>query len=212
MTPSEIKSLQTTGIDWFGNPLKADGLWGPKTAWWAGIASLSPLRQEVIRIALGYHAIGAGEDKTNSIANDGTFVDMILRPAGLRFQPWCVSFCSHVYVKAGVPWKKYQTSAWGLIDWASKQDKLVDEPLPGDLFAFLHDRHPGDTQFTGHGGIVLAKDGDMLYNCEGNVSDSVRAGRRGVTSAMKFIRVMDEQHGTLTFPEKTMRIDGLADR
>lgn len=212
MTSEEIKAIQKSGIDWYGNPLKIDGDAGPKTKWWIGITSLSVLRQDVIRIALGYHASGMKEIAGNSIANDGTFVDMLLRPAGLRNQPWCVSFCSHVYVKAGVPWKKYQTSAWGLIDWATKQGKLVDDPLPGDLFAFLHDRHPGDTQWKGHGGIVLAKEGEFLYNCEGNVTDAVRSGRRGITPAMKFIRVMDTHHGELIFPEKTMRIDGLVDR
>jgi hypothetical protein len=199
-------------VDWYGNPLKVDGVIGPKTLWWKGILSLSPLRQEVLKLALGYHAVGAGEDKNNSIQNDGTFVDMLLKPVGLRRLPWCIAFCSHVYQKSGVKLPKYFTSAYQVITWAEQNGKLVDSPLPGDMVAYLHPRQPGDTQIKGQGEINLAIDDQYVYDVVGNITECVRVVKRARTPAMKFIRLIDDQQGELTVPTGMMRIDALADR
>ncbi len=216
MTSEQIKAIQKGGIDWYGTPLKVDGIAGPKTLWWRGITTLSQQRKDVIQLALGYHAVGAGEDKNNSIQNDGTFVDMLLKPSGLRNQPWCLAFCSHIYTKCGVTWPKYHVSAYRTIEWATANKKLVDKPLPGDLCVFLYHKAPGDTQIKGHGEIVLAVDNEYTYDVGGNISDSVRVGRRQINPLNRgvnhYIRVMDSQHGELTVPTGMMRIDSLGDR
>jgi hypothetical protein len=137
---------------------------------------------------------------------------MILAPIGLKQLPWCIAYTSYVYRKAGVKLPKYFTSAWQLITWAEQNGKCVDDPLPGDLFALLHPKKPGDTQWKGHGGIVLAKDAEFLYNCEGNVKNAVRVGRRAIKPEIKFIRMIDNLPEGLTVPTGMMRIDGLTDR
>ena len=213
MAHMDIKTIQATGIDWFGAPLKVDGDLGPKTAWWIGILSLDQKRQEVIKLALGYHHKGMKEENGPGITNGGTWVSSLLKPAGLKNQPWCAALTSHLYTTCGVKLPKYFTSAWQYIDWATKNGKLVTDPLPGDMHAILHPKKPGDTSIKGHVGLVLARDADTVYCVDGNVSDAVRAGRRKMVPDMKFIRVIESDiaYG-LTFPTGTNRIDGLVDR
>lgn len=218
MIPLEIKSLQKTGIDWFGNPLTVDGLWGPNTEWWAGITSLSPLRQEVIRIELAYAHMGMKEDNTGGIENGGTFVDMLFAPVHLRNLPWCIVFQSHCYRKAGVPWPVYHTSAWGIIEWAKKNNYLVDEPIAGDIEAFLYPKHEGDTKISGHGRLVLGYDKSTgnTAGVDGNVSNAVRVGLRHPREERYFIRTPGlgpvDNVSLLTMPSGMMNLDNLGDR
>src|SRR5689334_18962820 len=116
MTPKEIEQIQSTGIDWLGKPLLVDGVLGPKTNWWMGITSLSQIRQDLIRIALGYHASNIVFENTGH--NDSEFVDMLMRPVGLhgRGYPWCLGFASHCAIKAGVK-MPYIVSAYQAIEW-----------------------------------------------------------------------------------------------
>lgn len=212
MTPKEIKEIQKTGIDWFGWPLKIDGVLGPRSNWWLGITSLCPERQQVIRIALGYHAAGMREDENGR--NGGEFVDMLFKDGktGLKNQPWCAVLASHVYKKADVPFPKYFTSAWQFIDWAKREGKVVASPLPGDVVAYLHPMKEGDTQRKGHVEICLAFDETHTYDVAGNVANAVRAGKRPVTPEMVYIRTLDSQHGPLSVPFNMPRIDNIGDR
>lgn len=217
MTPEQIKAIQKDGIDYFGHPLKVDGVWGPKTAWWHQISQLEKPRQDLLRIALGYHAAGMSEIHGNSIANDGTFVDMLLKPVGLRYQPWCIAFVSHCIRKAGLEWKKYHVSAWGLLQWAEQNKLFIDEPAPGDLFAFLYPRPAGDNKTPGHGGIVIGSDSiddkGFINTVEGNIGDAVRAGRRAIRPEMKFLRIPDmSPASTIVIEKLLMKIDSLGDR
>jgi hypothetical protein len=217
MTPSEIKAIQKDGIDYFGHPLKVDGLWGSKTAWWHQISQLEKPRQDLLRIVLGYHASGMSEIHGNSIQNDGTFVDMLLKPAGLRYQPWCIAFVSHCVRKAGIELKTYHTSAWGIRDWAQKNNLFVTDPVPGDIFALVYPKKPGDTKISGHGGFFIGHDftapGKFINSCDGNVADSTRAGRRAIENDMKFIRLPSLGAGPRIVIEKTlMPIHTLGDR
>lgn len=209
----EIKAIQSSGIDWFGAPLKVDGVAGPKTLWWMGMLSLCTERQILVTLGLGYHHKRMKEVNGPGIENGGTWVTNLLRPAGLSNQPWCAAYTSHLFISAGIKLPKYFTSAWQYIDWATKNGKLVTDPLPGDMHAILHPKKPGETQIKGHVGIVIAREGDTVYCNDGNVGDAVRCGRRKMVSEMKFIRIIENtEHRNLTFPEKTMRIDGLTDR
>lgn len=208
LTEQEIRSIQVGGIDWYGNPLKMDGKYGPKTAWWRGITTLSDKRQTVIKIGLGYHAIGAGEN-TDMGPNRGTFPDSVLKPAGLIGKPWCVAFCSYVLRKSNVDWPVYLVSTYRLHEWAQANNRIVKDPLPGDIMGFFHDAKPGDTQVNGHGEFVIATDNEWVYDFGGNIGDMVRVGRRARHDGMFFVRTVEENKPTLTCPTGLMRIDQL---
>lgn len=211
----EIKAIQSTGIDWYGAPLKVDGVVGPKTLWWIGILSLDPKRQAVIRLALKYHHEKMGEVHGNSIANDGTFVDMLLSPSKLKNQPWCIAFASHVYQTCAVEWPIYHISTYKAIEWAKRLGLLVSEPLPGDLELFLYPKQP-DKDWQGHGRIVLAFDraSKQTYGVDGNVGDRVSTGRRRDRQNRIFVRPkgLTANSKGLTFPSGTTYIDNIGDR
>jgi hypothetical protein len=212
----EIKEIQSTGIDWFGAPLKVDGVRGPKTDFWIGILSLDKQRQDVIKLALKYHHEGKGEIHGNDTPNDGSFVDMLLKARNMRNQPWCLAFCSHVLTSCGVTWPEYHVSAWGAIEWAKKHGRAVATPLPGDLEVYTYDKKPGEKNIQGHGRIVLAYDAitKETVGVDGNVSDRVTVGRRNDRPRRTFIRPasFSDTHGKLVYPNNCMRLDNLGDR
>ena len=218
MTPEQIKKIQFDGIDWLGNPLKVDGLMGPKTEWWHAISQLSEQRQDVLKLALGYHTMGMGEDRNNSIANDGTFVDMLLKPVRLKHQPWCLAFCSHVYWKCTIHWPAYVTGAKQLVDLvkAGKQAVFVDVPLPGDIEVFLYPLEKGNTHQPGHGRIVTGYDPKTgeTAGVDGNVGDAVRVGRRRNRPERYFVRAknLGDSCVEVPFPKNLMYLDNLVTR
>lgn len=213
LTKQQIINLQSTGIDWFGNPLKPDGVLGPKTHWWQGITTLDQKRQDVIKLALGYHASNVGVELTGH--NDGPFIDMLFEPVGLKNLAWCIAFCSHVYRKCGVPWPKYHTSAWQVIQWAKENGRLIESPLPSDLEVFLYPAVRGEDR-KGHGRIVLAYDATTgrTAGVDGNVQNTIRIGYRDPRPDRYFVRPngFTAHHGQLTMPTGLVDLDGLADR
>jgi hypothetical protein len=214
MMPAEqVRLIQTGGIDWFGEPLKVDGIWGPRTEWWNDIRQLeNPHRLEFLRLALGYHAVGAKEEP--SIENGGTFVDMLLKPAGLRHLPWCVAFVSHCARKSGVPWPTYHVSAWGLMQYAKQNKLFVTDPIPGDIHVKLYPKQPGE-QWKGHAGIYLGGDDDFFACVDGNVGNAVRVGRRALTHGICFVRLVPREFNDPegpVLPPKLMRLDNVGDR
>jgi hypothetical protein len=214
LSKDEVKKIQTGGIDWAGQPLKVDGIMGPKTAWWKGILSLDPKRQEVLRLALGYHATNMGE-KTGR--NDGDFVDMLFKPVDLqkRGYSWCVAYISHCYRECGVTWPKYHVSAWSVIDWAKENNRLVEEPMPSDIEVFLYPKVKGE-DWQGHGRIITAYDPvtKRTAGVDGNVQNLVRVGYRDPRPNRYFVRPLGftANHGTLMMPTGLIDLDGLADR
>lgn len=203
----QIRHIQTTGIDWYGLPLVVDGKWGPKTAWWAGITTLPTLRQSIVQTVLKYKAMGVKEEGG---ANHGPWVDKFLAPAKLIGEPWCVSFTSYVLREVGMSDWPYHTSAYGLINWAKQTGRVVKTPLPGDLFAFLHDSHA--VGFTpGHGGTVLASDSNWIADCDGNVGNAVDVGKRAI-QGLTFIRTVDDAAFPLTMPTDLRMLDGSGTR
>lgn len=217
MTSAEIKAIQKSGIDWYGNPLKVDGIIGPKTLWWSGIKSLSQQRQDVISLALGYHATGMGEATGK---NDGTFVDMLLGPVKLRNMSWCVAFVAHCMKKSGVSIPVYFTGAEQLIKAVSSPRctyaKFVDEPIPCDVEVYLYPRKAGDTYSQGHARLVTGYDPatKITAGVDGNVTNCVRTGLRHDRPERKFVRfnALGEQHGDLVMPVNMMKLDNLGDR
>lgn len=218
LTVQEIRSIQVGGVDWYGSPLSIDGKYGPRTAWWHGISLLSEERQTLIKTALAYHAIGAKEEP--SIENGGTFVDMLLKPVGLKNVSWCLAFVSHCQRKSGIKLPTYFTGAEQLIQAVSSPSctyaHFVDTPIPGDVEVFLYDKKPGDTRTPGHGRIVLGFESNTKKTAgvDGNVNDAVRVGYRHDRPNRKFVRfdAMGESHNVLTMPSGMMSLDNLTDR
>lgn len=184
LSKTEIEKIQSTGIDWFGQPLKVDGITGPKTEWWAGILSLHPTRVQIIKTALEYYRRGVKEEGG---PNRGKWVDAFQEPAGIGLgNPWCIAFTSFVLVNdCGLTWP-YHMSAYQLIAWAKATGRVVQDPLPGDLFAFTY---PDSKTHEGHGGIVLAANADWIADCDGNVGNAVGVGKRA-RRGLTFIRTV----------------------
>lgn len=215
MIPTEIKSIQKNGIDWFGDPLKQDGDYGPKTRWWHQVSQYAPLRIEVLRRALGYHAAGMGEIHGNDTPNDG-FAERCLQPVKLKNKPWCIAFVSLVLRESGVEWKKYHVSAWSLREWAKQNNLFVTDPIPGDIFTILYPKKPNE-DWKGHGGFYIGDDlldsKSFINSCDGNVADRVCAGRRKIENDMKFIRLPSMGTGKPVVIEKLlMNIGNLGTR
>jgi hypothetical protein len=108
-------------------------------------------------------------------------------------------------------------SAWALREWAKQNNLFVDEPVPGDLFALLYPKKPGDTSIQGHAGIFTGHDftdsENFINSVDGNVADAVRAGRRKIENDLKFIRLPGVGGGPRIVIEKTlMSIHNLGDR
>lgn len=215
LTKNEILTIQNNGIDWTGQPLVRDGIWGPKTAWWQGILSLDEKRQAVQRLALGYHASNVGIEATGH--NDGPFVGMLFKPVGMqkRNLPWCIAYVSHIYRECGVPWPKYHTSAWQVIQWARENGKLVNNPLPSDLEVFLYPAVKGEDR-KGHGRIITAYDvtTGRTAGVDANVENTIRIGYRDPRPERYFVRPngFTSQSGVLTMPKNLIDLDGLGDR
>lgn len=204
LNTQQITALQAEGIDWLGKPLKVDGQWGPRTAWWAGIDALSKPRQRIVQIALGYFSQGVKEDVGRP--NRGEWVDRFLKPGGIGTgQPWCAAFSSYVLREAGVDCPVYHLSAYGLIQWGKTEGQTTKDPLPGDRFAFLHD--PSVKGFTqGHVGIVTGSDANWVSTVEGNVGDSTAVGKRA-RDGLTFIRSVDDLP-VITLPTGLTNLDG----
>jgi hypothetical protein len=211
----EIKAIQAGGIDWFGAPLKVDGDLGARTRWWLGMTSIDPLRQAATKLVLKYHHDKMGEVHGNDIGNDGTFVEMLLRPRKMKLQPWCIALASHIYQTVGIDWPEYHVSTWGCIEWAKKQGLIVTDPLPMDLECFLYPKIAGKDR-QGHGRLILAFDPITkdTVGVDGNVGDKVTCGRRRDRPDRYFIRPrgLGTQHKNLTYPTGMLYLDNIGDR
>jgi hypothetical protein len=191
-----VKALQESGIDWFGEPLAVTGKVDARTEWWAGISSLPFQRQQIVRTALGYYQRRVKEDAGRP--NRGKYVDLFTAPGKLGpGVPWCIAFTSFVlHVDCGMADWPYHMSAYKVIEWAKSEKRITDSPLPGDMFAFTY---PDSPTHEGHGGFVLAHNADWIVDCDGNVGDAVQVGRRA-SRGLTFIRTVDGAAGP-TMPD-----------
>jgi hypothetical protein len=207
LSREEVKAIQAgsdnvPGIDWFGEPLLVDGNWGPKTAWWAGIQQLEMTRQCIVRIALEHYRLKRSEDKGRP--NRGGWVDEIVKPGGIGLgHPWCAAFVANVLQEAGADWPLYHMSAYKILEWAKATGRIVKDPLPGDVFAFMHN------QTEGHVGIVLACDLNWICDVDGNVGNKVSVGKRA-RDGLTFIRTVSNSRFPLVMPptDKLLILDG----
>lgn len=174
MTENEILEFQRAihHTDWFGKPLKADGIIGPVTQWAMDMATLKNWRQSVVRLSLTEHAKGIVEIPPGS--NRGLEIDKYIiwcnldpkakKGEGFR---WCAASASYA-LSAGSPKPIRHASVKNL----SKILIPALHPQPGDLAYSL--RPDG----TGHCGILIGIDEiDAMIN-EGNSNNRMEVVRR----------------------------------
>jgi len=118
---------------------------------------LSAQRQQLITIAASQ--VGVREATGH---NDGKAVEAYLAVTGLgKGYPWCASFISWVYRKAGFV---KPNSAWcpGLFPMS----RISKEFLPGNVLGVYFP----ELKRIAHVGLIVKLDGDWVISCEGNTN------------------------------------------
>lgn len=208
LSNDQVKLIQKGGVDWLGAALTVDGMYGPRTQFWHYVASLCPMRQDIVRQNLRFHAMGVKDDGHNR----GELVDKFVAPSGLApGVPWCIAMQSHVLTDVGADWPVYHMSAFKLLEWAKENNRLTDRPLPGDLHCFLYPK--GHALYgSGHGGCVIMPGTSWMAVCDGNVSDAVTVGMRA-REGLSFIRTVEDDVQQLSVSSMGLtRLDGWKDR
>jgi len=171
VTPIDLVGFQKLRVGPDGQPLKADGVMGPKTAWAWAIDSLPGWRKAVVLGALSY--VGLEEIGGE---NRGPEIDVWLGACGVQQgNPWCAAFVSAMLRLAGI------SCAEALVRNLPSRFERTEVPIPGDVSYWI--RPDG----TGHCGIVTGVNRIQVSVVEGNSGDGVRAGRRPIDK-LSFLR------------------------
>jgi len=134
-----------------------------------------PVRQRLVTIAV--NEIGVCE---LSGKNDGEQIEAYLAITGLKKgSPWCASFLSWVYAKAGYLKPR---SAWSP-DLLPKY-RLARSALPGDIFGIYFP----ELKRIAHVGMVERIDGDYCISIEGNTNSSGGNDGDGVYRKRRLLR------------------------
>ncbi|HET7545618.1 MAG TPA: hypothetical protein VFK05_37380 [Polyangiaceae bacterium] len=134
-----------------------------KTAAVPAVAAASKVGTEAVAVARKELATGVFENEGND--NAGARVDEYERLFGLHNQPWCAMFVYFCYNTAAA---KLGTSnplpkiagASALLVWAQRNDKLVTEPVAGDVLIVKPGTHVGLVTGTPRGGKVPSIEGN----------------------------------------------------
>jgi len=199
LTREQVEEIQRDprAVNWKGEKLKVDGDYGPQTQWWHGISVLHPQRVDIVCEMVSYH--GKGED--SGTPNRAKWLDKIQEPANLtpRYgNPWCVLLQSAILTKCKVKNWPYFASAYELIRWARQHGLVTENPIPGDIYAFLY--NPDAIGFTpGHCGGYLGGSPDWAIGLEGNVGNTTKTGKRA-RKGLIFIKTVEENTPPLIMP------------
>lgn len=124
----------------------------------------SLIREKIIAIARSQFGIREASGK-----NDGKVVETYLSYTGNRKgEPWCASFVSWVYGKAGFAQPK---TSWSPALFPKNRQTL--NPLPADVFGIYFEKY----QRIAHCGLVESTKGSWVYTIEGNTN--VAGSREG---------------------------------
>lgn len=122
------------------------------------------MKSQVVPIA----ELFVGWVKEATGANDGPWVEAIQKITGnKRGDPWCASFVAFVLGIAynGRPPLPVTASCDVLLEFARKQNRLVKDPEPGDVFLVL--KSPDDAV---HTGLVSRVTEQVVGTLEGNTN------------------------------------------
>ena len=208
LTKEAVVYFQHTHLGPNGEFLDSDGVVGPDT-WWAlrnpvGKPQqsnlpreipdgLTPMRQNVLAVALGEHAAGVKEVPDGENTGDGVTKYL---PGG-KGAFWCCYFWSWVNREA---FGKHSLKAkYGRVSSAFAKARLLGMarqkgdyiPIPGDAFVMAtSESEMGEFKFTGTGhiGYVLRVEVSggkavAINTAEGNSSNRVKLGKRNLSDA-----------------------------
>lgn len=177
-THDAVVSFQRTHTSPKGGPLEADGVVGPDT--WKALGGPPESRREranlrgyqVMIIAMCEYMRGVREHGGN---NRGADVETYQRVTGMLRQPWCASFVSWCYARAGIPLRDANGFAavaalkkWaqGVGYWRRREPGYI--PPCGAIVIYTF----------GHTGIVVAGDETQDSTVEGNTGPGKAGSQR----------------------------------
>jgi len=118
---------------------------------------ISQLQAKILQIARSQLGVREATGK-----NDGARVEAYLSYTGnKKGEPWCASFVSWVFGKAGFTQPR---TAWSPALFPRQRQIL--KPLPASLFGIFYPK----LGRVGHCGLVEANNGNWLYTIEGNTN------------------------------------------
>ncbi len=114
--------------------------------------------------------------------NDGLAVEAYLKYTGnKKGEPWCASFVSWVYAKAGLAMPR---SAWSPALFPKIRQTL--NPLPAGVFGIYFEKH----QRIAHCGLVENTKGSWIYTIEGNTNGAGSREGDGVFRKLRHRRTI----------------------
>lgn len=124
----------------------------------------SQLQAKILQIALSQVGVREATGK-----NDGAAVEAYLTYTGnKKGEPWCASFVSWVYGKAGF---KQPRTAWSAALFP--KNRLINAPLPASIFGIYYPK----LKRIAHCGLVASVRKHWVYTIEGNTNvDGSREG------------------------------------
>ena len=149
----------------------------------------SQLQAKILQIARSQLGVREATGK-----NDGARVEAYLSYTGnKKGEPWCASFVSWVFGKAGFTQPR---TAWSPALFPKQRQIL--KPLPASLFGIFYPK----LGRVAHCGLVVANKGNWLYTIEGNTNANGAREGDGVYRKLRHQRTLSLYADWLTKPKK----------
>jgi len=150
---------------------------------------ISQLQAKILQIARSQLGVREATGK-----NDGARVEAYLSYTGnKKGEPWCASFVSWVFGKAGFTQPR---TAWSPALFPRQRQIL--KPLPASLFGIFYPK----LGRVAHCGLVEANNGNWLYTIEGNTNANGAREGDGVYRKLRHQRTLSLYADWLTKPKK----------
>ena len=150
---------------------------------------ISQLQAKILQIARSQLGVREATGK-----NDGARVEAYLSYTGnKKGEPWCASFVSWVFGKAGFTQPR---TAWSPALFPKQRQIL--KPLPASLFGIFYPK----LGRVAHCGLVEANNGNWLYTIEGNTNANGAREGDGVYRKLRHQRTLSLYADWLTKPKK----------
>jgi len=150
---------------------------------------ISQLQAKILQIARSQLGVREATGK-----NDGAAVEAYLAYTGnKKGEPWCASFVSWVFGKAGFTQPR---TAWSPALFPKQRQIL--KPLPASLFGIFYPK----LGRVAHCGLVEANNGNWLYTIEGNTNANGAREGDGVYRKLRHQRTLSLYADWLTKPKK----------
>lgn len=135
-------------------------------------------REKIVDMARQEIGISENPPKSNKVKyNDWFYPTLHTYHKSPANWPWCGTFVSYVYSFCGwgldtIDYDSGFCSVPNLLKWAKKNNKIVDDPKPGDIVVFMWGGKPK------HVGIFVSKHSENQFiSIEGNTSATERGSQ-----------------------------------